>query len=43
VAGDRIGNWREGFGGMARDCPLANGTGEPVERGRMLVADQEDA
>ena len=25
AAGDRIGNWREGFGGVGRDCPLAIG------------------
>jgi hypothetical protein len=28
-AGDRICNWRGGFAGIARDCLLANGTGEP--------------
>ena len=29
AAGDRIGNWRGGFGSVGRDCPLANGIGEP--------------
>jgi hypothetical protein len=25
---DRIGDWRGRFGGVGRDCPFENGTGE---------------
>jgi NTE family protein len=31
AAGDRIGNWREGFGGVGRDCPLANNVVKPTQ------------
>ena len=33
ATGDRIGNWRGRVGGVGRDCPLANGTGEPGRAG----------
>src|SRR5258708_23301191 len=33
AASDRIGHWRGGFGSVARDCALANGTGACRVRG----------
>ena len=42
AAGDRMGDWRGGIGGVARDCPLANGTFEPGRAGGMLLAYRED-
>src|SRR5258707_2135133 len=33
AASDRIGHRRGGFGSVARDCALANGTGEPGRAG----------
>jgi hypothetical protein len=37
AAGDRIGDWRGGFGAVAPDSALANGTGEPGRAGADAV------